>query len=332
MFGELPKLFDRNFAVGYLLPAAWFVIAMVAIKDAFGLFPGKYPFVFGNLPDLAFNFTIIGFSSLFIGIVLTIINYEIYRFLEGYGKYNPLGLWSPIEKWRYGKLQRNLNENKQTRDWYKERGEAIPETFEAERMELLLFEKNRFPQEQYLLPTAFGNIIRAFEIYPRVLYGIDAIPGWDRLQAVIPKDYSNLINDAKAQTDFWMNTWLLSSLAVIGYLALAIYYWESRYLWLPALFIAVAIIASRRAKQAAVGWGSLIKASFDLYLPDLRAKLALPVPKSIDEEREMWTKFSTAILYRHQKSVVSRDAAQLASAGSQKKALPNAEESAKADE
>src|SRR5712692_4078105 len=68
------------------------------------------------------------------------------------------------------------------------------------------------PEEDQLLPTAFGNTIKAFETYPDVMYGFDAIEGWTRLLAVIPKDYRELIETTKAETDFWVNLWFISLL------------------------------------------------------------------------------------------------------------------------
>ena len=76
----------------------------------------------------------------------------------------------------------------------------------------------QFPDEEaWLLPTSFGNTIRAFEVYPRVMYGLDAIPGWLRILAVIPKDYRESVDNAKAQVDFWLNLWFLSILMIFEY-------------------------------------------------------------------------------------------------------------------
>jgi hypothetical protein len=123
--------------------------------------------------------------------------------------------------------------------------------------------------------------------------------------AVIPEEYRELIETAKAQTDFWLNLWLLSILAVIEYVAVLIYSRSIAMLWFPLLFALLVFITSSRATTAAIAWGDYVKASFDLFLPTLRKKLQLPTPANIDEERELWTNFSQMVLY-HDRDLVVR--------------------------
>ena len=82
----------------------------------------------------------------------------------------------------------------------------------------------QYPDDEFwLLPTSFGNSIRAFEVYSRIMYGIDAIEGWSRLLAVIPTEYLEKINDSKANVAFWVNNLFLGGLAFLGYFVLALY-------------------------------------------------------------------------------------------------------------
>jgi hypothetical protein len=55
------------------------------------------------------------------------------------------------------------------------------------------------------------------------MYGMDAVYGWNRLQAVIPTVYRDLVNDAKAQVDFWVNLWILSSIFLVECIVLITY-------------------------------------------------------------------------------------------------------------
>ena len=49
----------------------------------------------------------------------------------------------------------------------------------------LRYAVENFPDDiEWVLPTRLDNLIRAFEVYPRVVYGLDSIPAWPRLQAV----------------------------------------------------------------------------------------------------------------------------------------------------
>src|SRR5436305_11527999 len=108
MFGELPKLFDRDFAIAYFLPSAaftavtyWIVLKFNLAHVFFAFSPESF------LKDIA-SF---GLVSLFGGIVLLIANRGILRLLEGYW---PFGLdqrlnW--IERRRFRKLQRENSES-----------------------------------------------------------------------------------------------------------------------------------------------------------------------------------------------------------------------------
>jgi hypothetical protein len=160
--------------------------------------------------------------------------------------------------------------------------------------------KHRQLSRQYRpgLPTRFGNKIRAFEIYPFVIYGLDAIPGWSRLLAVIPAVYRQTIDDSKAQVDFWVNVLFGSWLTLFLYGALAVAHRAAPQPWLPALALVVAWFSSYGARQAVGEWGSLVMSAFDLFRADLCKNLGLKMPPSIHEEREMWVLMSQVMVYR----------------------------------
>jgi hypothetical protein len=156
-----------------------------------------------------------------------------------------------------------------------------------------------FPdQEDWLLPTPFGNIIRAFEVYPRVMYGIESIQGWNRLITVLPEECRELVDNAKAQVDFWINICLLSSLFVVEYLVIAFAANHIRVFWLVILAMVAISISQPRSESAAIGWGEYVKSSFDVFLPELRKKLGYSQPINKEQERIFWTQFSQAIGYR----------------------------------
>ena len=67
---------------------------------------------------------------------------------------------------------------------------------------------------------------------------------------------------------------------------------------MPLACLAVAYISFQQARKAAVGWGNFVKAAFDLFLDDLKDKLAISEGSSQgDSEGDMWQKFSEAVLY-----------------------------------
>ncbi|BDA75954.1 hypothetical protein CAL7716_101200 (plasmid) [Calothrix sp. PCC 7716] len=68
----------------------------------------------------------------------------------------------------------------------------------------------------------------------------------------------------------------------------------------------LAHITFLKSTSAALEWGNYIKASFDVFLPELYNKLGFNSALTRDEERENWTRFSQAIIYRHKKYIHNR--------------------------
>lgn len=295
MFGELPKIFDRNFVIAFFLPVATFIAASLGLIYAYDLSPTLLPAL---KADLLIGTTILGLATWLGGTVLLVTNRDIYRLFEGYGRFNPLRLLSFIERWRYRELRRRIS-NLDTQYDSPASDQPLTQDLDKKRGRLLLREAEQFPDgEGLLLPSSFGNTIRAFEVYSRVMYGLETIQGWSRLLSVIPSGYLKLVDDAKAQTDFWVNLRLLCYLFIIEYAGVAVYAGRLELIWLPAAALVFALVAARRAKSAVVEWGELVKAAFDIYLPALLTKLQFPFPATKEEELKLWREFSQAIIYR----------------------------------
>src|SRR5262245_57914640 len=98
MFSELPKLFDRNFAIAYFLPVGLFMVASAWLLNAIGDWSKIATIFTGNT---LFDATLAVFAAWIVGILLLVLNREIYRFLEGYGGYNPLQLLNNRAKQAY---------------------------------------------------------------------------------------------------------------------------------------------------------------------------------------------------------------------------------------
>ena len=327
MFGELPKLFDRDFAIGYFLPVAAFVAASYGLLTAFGLWMRLFPAL---TADNALMYgSIVVVASWFCAVFLLATNRFIYRLKEGY----PLTFIDPRlnfrQRRRYKKLVDKSEDLKNRREDLehqiehekaKPRGEqdsgkveelqATVDKLTTKRDSYLIQIAERFPDEKYILPTRFGNIIRSFETYSRLVYGFEDIQGWSRLIAVVPDDYRALINAAKAVVDFWINLWFASTLLIIEYVTIIVYlvrysdrqdsllslFW-SPVLVYPILALALAFLASWRAKDSAISWGDHIRATSDLFLPELSRKLGFP-SGSRDQHKALWILFSRMIIYR----------------------------------
>jgi hypothetical protein len=71
------------------------------------------------------------------------------------------------------------------------------------------------PPDAGIMPTEFGNILKASEAYSGTRYGIDAVQFWPRLWHVIPPTYQQTIDGARNELSFLVN---MSALSVLFYL------------------------------------------------------------------------------------------------------------------
>jgi hypothetical protein len=161
MFSKLPDLFDRNFAVAYFLPITAFIVASLALLNNYSLLL-DIPFLnmTGDMNTLV-GTTIVALLSWVGAVILLALNRDILRLMEGYGILNPARLFLSWQKRRYRILKTQIttldNEYLQLSSNKKE----IPQALIAKRSRLLRTIVEQFPdEERWLLPTAFGNIIR----------------------------------------------------------------------------------------------------------------------------------------------------------------------------
>jgi hypothetical protein len=296
MFSELPKLFDRNFAMAFLLPFVVFFWLAVEILYLFGLSINLVSFV---QVDLVVRTVIVFLVAWLGGILLLVTNQGLYRFLEGYGAWNPLRFFKKVEERRFRHLNDRIDELDEKFINALDRNSDIPPEEKKERAGHMLEFAKRFPHKaEYLLPTPFGNTIRAFEVYSTVMYGLEAIDGWSRLLAVTPKDYRELIDNAKTDVDFWINVGFLSVLLLLEYSFLAIWFGILPAWWMLIILLVSSVLAPRFARSSAVAWGDYIKAAFDMFRSQMREALLFVRPGNRQEESAQWTGFSQAIVFR----------------------------------
>jgi hypothetical protein len=98
-------------------------------------------------------------------------------------------------------------------------GGDLPKSLQSEQNALALYINTELPdREEFILPTRLGNVIRCFERYSFVAYGMDAIVLWPRLVAKIDAGFASTIDDTKTSLDFMVNSSFLcgvSSLAAL---------------------------------------------------------------------------------------------------------------------
>jgi hypothetical protein len=164
-----------------------------------------------------------------------------------------------------------------------------------------------------IMPTRFGNMIRAFEVYPREIYGADSIPVWLRLATVVSKDFAGEIEDARAQVNCLVNVFFLAlglGVFALGRIAAGTDWSRlcAEFAGLPAdswydvtialADLVVAWVAYRWATSLVAPWGDLVKSAFDCYLTALIKQLGYAVPPDAAQRRKFWSEFNAQVLYR----------------------------------
>jgi hypothetical protein len=312
MMSGLPNLFGRDFAVGHFLPAAGFLFALAVLLRLSG---SSGPLARLGTGDAIAEAGLALLLALLLGIALSTVNRELIRFLEGYGALNPFRPLRPRQRRRHRRLRYEAALARRERRRRERSGRPLPDALRRRLIETRHRLAVEFPHEEALvLPTALGNAIRAFEAYPFVVYGIDAIGGWTRLLAVIPEGFRGAVAESKARLDFWINLWLLALVLVLLFFLLPLAralgqpapvlplsalpgHWLSA-LWFPLAGLALAWLAYRRAVAAAIEWGHGIKAAFDVFLPDLVAKMGFDPDRVAEAPRAFWHAFNVRTTYR----------------------------------
>lgn len=180
----------------------------------------------------------------------------------------------------------------------------------------LISERNeRFPPSiDLILPTRFGNILRAAEMYPATRYAIDAVPLWGRLAHVIPKDGMEKLDEANNQCLFLLNATVLTS--IFSALCLLISFYNGFgllmrnsacqsglcqrdfgvYGILAILAITVAWFFYEASLLNVGQYGSMIRTAYDLYRFNLLEALRLKLPTTLKDERKLWRKIGNFVV------------------------------------
>ncbi|HKO09243.1 MAG TPA: hypothetical protein VJ487_16160 [Alphaproteobacteria bacterium] len=316
----MPKLLDRNFVIGFFLPAllavfgaAWAFPNLSLLDPVRNLSAGEK-----SLGDL----TYLGLAIWVLAVLLMTSNRLLYGMLEGY---LPPSSWLIVGRWchrrRFERLKIPYDELMEQWQTATDNGQDFPASMQAEAAKLRRTLVTSYPSTRAeIMPTRFGNVIRSFEVYPNEVYGVDSVTVWLRLASVIPKDYTALLDDARAQADCFVNLTLLALLIGLASLAAAGYEadwrmipdWNAltlngvlipfgraglRHVAFAAGSVAFAAIFYWRAIDRASAWADLVRSAFDCYLPALIKQLGYAVPPTDVERREFWGEFSALITY-----------------------------------
>jgi len=179
--------------------------------------------------------------------------------------------------------------------WHRARAAMLAATLPTEDWSRLY---PRNPRE--IRETKFGNVLRAFEEYPAVMWNIEPITTWVRLTAVLPADFAGQIADAKTYVTLLLNTSVVAAVLAFETALLAGPNAGTKWLWAVVVWAAVAVLAYAATPAAAKRWGEYVRTAFDLYRLDVlvRMKVDLPAgPFTFEQEREVWASVQEATYY-----------------------------------
>jgi len=298
-------------SLGKAVMSTFFPVVLFLSAFCVGVLP-LYPYgleIFRPFETLDPGWKALAFSfcALLLTGVLFNMNTLVYRWFEGYPwRYSAIGRWCTqrqVRRFKEAERCKNL-----LLDLAAHLPKGSPEAATAGKRlgDISRALEKDFPdKEDLVLPTRFGNGLRAFEVYPRRQYQMAAIELWPRLVAVIDPSYSAVINDAKTIVDFLLNASLLA--AVLSYSTLVLglrtvafglnpptAYWLLRiaaFAGLSYWFYAVAIAPAQE-------WGQHVRSAFDLFRSNLLGRLGISAtPATLEEERRIWHAVSDQIVF-----------------------------------
>ncbi len=160
-----------------------------------------------------------------------------------------------------------------------------------------------FPaQIQAVLPTPLGNIIAAFEDYPRTRYGIDSVTLWPRLLPILRETkFIDFVAQEKAVFDFLLNMGVV--VAFVGIELIYLYMFRvqpCRAAIVAVIMLITLIILHQGLLVAARQWGTTVRTAFDLHRHDLQERLGLRPAVTFKEEYQRWQNLSTFLSYRYE--------------------------------
>jgi hypothetical protein len=207
----------------------------------------------------------------------------ILRILQGY--------WpGPLRAKLAGRFKKRLKTDEDR--WQKlyeswETGSAT----DTEEAGLLTVERRlaEFPaQPEQLMPTRLGNVVRAAESRPYHWYGLDAVRCWSRMWLVLPEPTKTEIGAARADLDTATTWWTWAALTVI---------WTVFTPWALLVALIGCWLSYQAIIAAAVRFGDLVDASFDLHRMLLYDALGWKRPVGAENERAQG-KLLTETLWR----------------------------------
>jgi len=154
-------------------------------------------------------------------------------------------------------------------------------------------------EEKRLLPTRFGNRMRAFESYGATQYRLDSQTLWYELTAQVPKEIRDSLSSANIVSDSFICTlYMFLGLATIAFLVGGVYSRTSAFV-LGAASLVIVLVSHRRLLASTDEWRYAVQALVNIGRKPLAASLGFALPSTLETEREMWNAVTNHVVYRN---------------------------------
>lgn len=266
------------------LVQAWWFPSLVAVGlFAYAIYPQirRWP-VFAGVQSLdsVERLALIGFASLLIAFLLAAGSTQLSRILEGY--FLPAVLAEPLRR-------RSLARRDELVD---QLANAESPQFQQSAEQLRLY-----PRDKYLLPTRFGNGLKAAETYGKERFGLDTPTLWSELVTVAPESLRDQLDDSRTVLDFFVAlTWLA---ILFGLSSIAVSAIEQSY---SAMAIGLAAILTAplfyRGAVSSVSWYySAMTALVNVGRLELAKHIGVSLPATLSDEKELWSAVTDYVVW-----------------------------------
>jgi hypothetical protein len=297
MLSSVSKLADKNFIIGFFIPA---LLAVMATSYVFRSIPWVASWFVAITSDKSFvELTYLAVAVWVLALLLLILNYELYRVLEGY---------TPPLSWLSGMVAKHRKKAGEMRARHDELI-ASGDRHGASKISWVLNKDYPLREDQFL-PTRFGNRIRAFEMYSNDVYGADAVTLWTRLGMILPKQCLAVVDDARAEVNFMMNCFYIAVLLGLASISRLAIEWFTCVTTFPSDGATLAVAAGASAlisyfaylmaTARVVAWGEAVESAFDCFLPALAKQLGYALPPLGSQRKVFWDDITRLLLYRRQ--------------------------------
>lgn len=158
--------------------------------------------------------------------------------------------------------------------------------------------------EENVLPTTLGNVIRAAEDYAQSRYHADYLLVWPRLAHVCSERFVMDYEAMRAQVDFLLVVSAYSGLFSILSGAVVLVLAGPLWLFLLGVILSglIAWLGYNTAVKAAIEFGEQMRASMDLFRLNLLEQLSFGKPSSPADEEAMWKDFEGMLKRVHERT------------------------------